>query len=363
MIDRIFVTEAAAGYKYVREICQRAGLEPELVMDDAAYRNDVERFLTEPVGQGKRHLLLDVFKGEFFRKCPGTRGKICCNYYVIDQTTNCPFDCSYCFLQSYLNLRAIRFAVNIEDLFRELENIFSREQFIRVGTGELADSLALEPLTGFGGRLMEFAVEFPRVTLELKTKSASVDTLPDVREKPGRGVIGWTMEPAHVIENEERGTATLTERLAASVRAAKKGYGIAFHLDPVVFFPGFEEAYLNLVDQMFSHHDKLDWMSLAGFRYEPALKSYVEDRFPDSELLDGEFLRCSDGKFRYLFPERIRFFRRLVEKVKKLSPKTPLYFCMEDSRTWNLVMGENALADPVLDPIFSREANGEKQSL
>jgi spore photoproduct lyase len=360
MIERIFVTEAAVQYAYVKKICDRAGLEPEFIRDDAAYRSDIERFLTDPVGQGKRHLLLDVFRGEFFRKCPGTRGKVCCNYYVIDQTSNCPFDCSYCFLQSYLNLRAIRFAVNVEDLFRELEAVFRRHRFLRVGTGELADSLALEPLTGFGGMLMNFAVEFPGVVLELKTKSSNVDELPDVRTKPGRGVIGWTLEPAHVVNKEERGTATLEERLAASSRAAKKGYGIAFHLDPVVFFPGFEEAYLNLVEQIFSHHEKLDWMSLAGFRYEPALKSYVEERFPNSELLDGEFLRCSDGKFRYLFPERIRFFRRLVEKVKQLSPKTPLYFCMEDARTWKLVMGEKALTDPVLTPIFLREGDDEE---
>lgn len=363
MIDRIFVTEAAMPYPYVGEICERAGLKPEIVRDDTAYRNNVERFLPDPVGQGKRHLLLDVFKGEFFRKCPGTKGKVCCNYYVIDQTTNCPFDCSYCFLQSYLNLRAIRFAVNVEDLFLELETVFKRHRFIRLGTGELADSLALECLTGFGRKLMEFAVAFPGVVLELKTKSANVHDLPEISGKPGRGVIGWTMEPAHVVAREERGTATLEERLAASVYAAEKGYGIAFHLDPVVFFPGFEDAYLDLVDQMFSRHETLDWMSLAGFRYEPALKGFVEDRFPDSELLDGEFLRCSDGKYRYLFPERIRFFRRLVEKVKKLSPKTPLYFCMEDVRTWDLVMGKKALADPVLAPIFSREGDDEKQGM
>ncbi len=363
MIERIFVTEAAAEYDYAKEICDRAGLEPEFIRDDAAYRKDIERFLSDPVGQGKRHLLLDVFKGEFFRKCPGTKGKVCCNYYVIDQTTNCPFDCSYCFLQSYLNLRAIRFAVNIEDLFLELESVFRRYRFVRLGTGELADSLALEPLTGFGAKLMNFAIEFPGVVMELKTKSAYVENLPDVHGKPGRGVIGWTMEPSHVVALEERGTATLEERLAASVIAAEKGYGIAFHLDPVVFFPGFEDAYLELVEEMFFRHRTLAWMSLAGFRYEPSLKGYVEERFPGSELLDGEFLQCSDGKYRYLFPERIRFFRRLVKKVKQLSPKTPVYFCMEDARTWDLVMGQNALADPVLKPIFSREGNDEKQGV
>jgi len=33
---------------------------------------------------------------------------------------------------------------------------------------------------------------------------------------------------------------------------------------------------------------------------------------------------------------------------------------MEDARTWKLVMGEKALTDPVLTPIFLREGDDEE---
>ena len=47
---------------------------------------------------------------------------VCCNYYVVNLSKNCIFDCSYCFLQDFLNNNPLQVAyVNIEDLLQELE--------------------------------------------------------------------------------------------------------------------------------------------------------------------------------------------------------------------------------------------------
>ena len=53
--------------------------------------------------KSKTQILLSTQKGTFIKKCPGSKNVICCNYFVINQTVNCNFDCSYCFLQRYLN--------------------------------------------------------------------------------------------------------------------------------------------------------------------------------------------------------------------------------------------------------------------
>lgn len=351
-IDRVYVTDRAARYRYSEEIADRCGLDPIGIPDADWYRRQVEPVEPDPVGAGKRHLLLDVFDGSFFRKCPGTRGRICCNYYVIDQATNCPFDCSYCFLQGYLNHRAIRFAVNVDDMECELASVLTGAGPIRVGTGELSDSLALEPVTRFAGRLVGFMSSFPDVTLELKTKSDAVDSLPDVGGFPGRFVVGWTLSPQKRIVADERGTASLDQRLAAMVTAAGKGYGLAVHLDPMVLYPGAEPDYLDLVGRVFDSHRQLAWMSMAGFRYDTDLKNFIEKRFPDSHILDGEFSRCQDGKHRYLFPERIRLFRSVARLVRERSPETPLYFCMEDQATWTCSMGPGSWRSDNLSPIM-----------
>jgi spore photoproduct lyase len=48
-------------------------------------------------------LVLQRHRGGFLRHCPaGTAGLVCCNYLVVNLASNCPMDCSYCFLQDYL---------------------------------------------------------------------------------------------------------------------------------------------------------------------------------------------------------------------------------------------------------------------
>lgn len=353
-IEKVFITKNATNYDYSFEIANNLGLKPIIVEDEADYRENYENFLIDPVTMGKKHLLLTEYKGEFFRKCPGTQGKICCNYFVIDQTSNCPYDCSYCFLQSYLNLRAIKFSVNIDKLFKELKPIAESGKFIRVGTGELSDSLALEQYTGFGSKLINFFKNYSNIVLELKTKSKNVYSLPDVNNFKGNYVIGFTLSPEYIVKNEELMTASLSERLDASVVATRKGYGIALHFDPVIFVKDTFAHYEKLIREIFKRHKKLSWLSLAGFRYEPALKNYIEKRFENSVLINGEFIKCSDGKFRYLFPERLKIYKKIINLVEELSPETPLYFCMEDKKTWDSCFPENIFKKDKLNPLFCK---------
>ena len=75
------------------------GAEVETIGEDF---NPKERLFDKSVVEGKRELLLSEAKGDSLKPCPGTdRSYICCNYWVLNQATNCPIDCSYCILQYY----------------------------------------------------------------------------------------------------------------------------------------------------------------------------------------------------------------------------------------------------------------------
>ena len=50
-------------------------------------------------GAAKKKLYLMRHRGEFFKKCPGSDGQVCCNYFVINFASNCPMDCSYRYMQ------------------------------------------------------------------------------------------------------------------------------------------------------------------------------------------------------------------------------------------------------------------------
>lgn len=294
-------------------------------------------------GAAKRTLYLTRHKGDFFKKCPGSEGQVCCNYFVINFASNCPMDCSYCYLQEYLaDNSALKIFSNVNDLIDEADRMLARHRgvFFRVGTGEITDSLALEPYTGMMGELIPYFAEQPNVLLELKTKSDRVESLFDLDPK-GRVVVGWSMNPQRVIDLDEHGTASLTERLNAARLCQEAGYRLGFHFDPMIEYPGWETDYESMLEQTFATIDwrKLSWLSLGVLRQTPALKRTMRERFPGSALLAGEQVLCPDGKMRYFQPLRVEMYRKMVHWIRRAAPTVKIYLCMESRQVWEQVFG------------------------
>ena len=98
---------------------------------------------------------------------------------IVDLIYNCNYDCTYCYLQSYVNAPYLTVYANVEQLFDELGTFLRThpQQLVRIGSGEFSDSLSLDPLTGFSRLLVPFLRQFPNVLFEFKTKSDLVDGL------------------------------------------------------------------------------------------------------------------------------------------------------------------------------------------
>ncbi len=310
------------------------------------------------IDAGKRVLFLTTQKGRFFKKCPGTKGLICCNYYVLNFATNCHLDCSYCILQGYYeNNPFITFFVNIDDLLQELEQIFSEypERVYRIGTGEFTDSLAMDDLTNFAEVIVPFFAARPNATLELKTKSDKISNLLHL-DHQGRTSVAWSVNPPAIIASEEPKTATLDERLQAAARCQAAGYQIGFHFDPIFWSPDWEQDYHWVVEHIFDAIDpsNMSWISLGGFRYAPDLKPIIRRRFPDSRILGGEFLRSADGKMRYFKHLRLDIYRSMLAKIKQYGHHIPVYLCMESRQVWKQVYGWTPQCDLDLTHIFDQ---------
>ena len=121
-------------------------------------------------------------RGGLMKRCPGTQSYICCGYRVLNLVTGCPLDCTYCILQLYLNQPCLVVHSDWEDALREIDELTSRRpgRVVRLGTGELADSLALEPLTDMAKELIPLILQRPEAVLELKTKTTFVENLLDI---------------------------------------------------------------------------------------------------------------------------------------------------------------------------------------
>ncbi|OQY57486.1 MAG: hypothetical protein B6245_16810, partial [Desulfobacteraceae bacterium 4572_88] len=57
------------------------------------------------------------------------------------------------------------------------------------------------------------------------------------------------------------------------------------------------------------------WISLGTFRFMPSLKPIIQDRFPDSKIIYGEFIPGLDGKMRYFKPLRIRLYHGVRDGI------------------------------------------------
>jgi spore photoproduct lyase len=294
----------------------------------------------DPVSQGKKVLFLTYNKGAFIKKCPGTRSYICCGYEILNIGTFCHMDCSYCILQTYFHPPILQYFVNQNDLFKELEDVFADKRIHRIGTGEFTDSLIWESWTDYSNRLVPAFALQKHAVLELKTKTTAVEKLQKLSHNR-KTITAWSVNTPRIIATEEHRTASLAARLKAAAKCQSWGYPLAFHFDPIVIYDGCEEDYRSVVNQIFSYvsADNIVWISLGSFRFMPALKPLIQDRFPKSKIIYGEFISGLDGKMRYFKPLRIEIYQRIIASIREHAPRVFIYFCMEDDEVWQKTVG------------------------
>jgi spore photoproduct lyase len=344
-VGRIFLEEAAQHYQTTRRVLARLPGVPVTVIPDRSVIKPPHRDPADWLGEAKRTLLLAVQKGPFLRPCPGTPDYICCGYQVLQVALGCPLDCTYCILQGYVNVPAITVFVNVEDLLEELEARWAESpaRVWRLGTGEFGDSLALDALMGLNERLIPLFTGRRRAVLEIKSKWAGeAELAPLLALGPNpRIVFAWSMNPPAVIRGEERFTAALDARLKAASRAAAAGFRVAFHFDPIIYFPGWEEAYRSTVERLGEALPGVSvaWVSLGTLRFPTAMRSLIFRRFPHSRAAAQEMVRAPDGKLRYFKDLRVEMYGRLKEWLGPAAPGALVYLCMESPRVWRQVFG------------------------
>ena len=356
--ETIFVDKSVADHPLTLKILRRfpdTPIERNITYDEAV--QTIQKTSSDVFGAGKRKLVLTRFKGSFLKKCPGiSPGMVCCNYYVVNLLKNCVYDCSYCFLQDFLQNNPLLVAyVNIEDLLEELNQTLTAhpDRVFRIGTGELTDSLALDTVIPYSQQLIPFFNQRENAVLELKTKSNHVESLLS-QNSTNNVMVSWSLNPQTVIDREEKGTPSLEQRLEAARLCANKGYKIGIHLDPIIIFPGWKKAYHELVKNIFKvlSPSQIEWVSLGSFRYRRPLKQIIKERHKNTRLFTGEHTASKDGKYRYLRPLRNEAYENLRDLLKNFSADLNIYMCMETREIWEGVTGEMPRSNKTLDKFF-----------
>ncbi|HLP60485.1 MAG TPA: hypothetical protein VK186_16715 [Candidatus Deferrimicrobium sp.] len=281
-------------------------------------------------------------KGKFIKHCPCTPDVVPCGYYNLNLHTGCPYCCSYCILQAYLETTAPIFFTNFADMETELAEISQTQKYLRIGTGELTDSLALDPRTGYSHKILAIFEKFPQIVFEFKTKSAHVENLLSYKKVLKNIVVSWSLNPREFIEREEQLTPNLTSRLEAMAKVQARGYKIGIHFDPIVIFAGWQAAYLELVQEIARviEPPQIAWWSLGALRFPYAMREHIF-KHRDSRLFEGELVKGHDGKYRYFKPLRLELFRYMKQIIRANIPgEVALYLCMEDKEVWREIFPE-----------------------
>lgn len=259
-------------------------------------------------------------------------------YYSLDLISNCHLECTYCILQSYLeNNPVITIFVNIEEILERLAEQIKRVPAGSViGTGRIADSLALEGISEQNRYLIPFFARLAQRArqasslLELKTKSDQVENILRL-DHGGRTVVSWSLNPEAIIDREEYKTASLEGRLAAASKAALAGYPVGFHFDPVILHEGWRESYARTIDSAFRaiSSERIAWASVGTLRY-PALQGRImRGRFPKNSAIH-EGLVSTDRRLLH-YPDSLREEMQSFLEAKILAhlPKGKAYRCMD----------------------------------
>ncbi|MBW2015345.1 MAG: DNA photolyase [Deltaproteobacteria bacterium] len=340
-LKQVMIGEGAEGYELTEKILYRLRGEPGIKVIRNGDPYPTGNNTTFPA-QGKETLRLERFPGEMFKPCPGTIQYICCGYWILHGATNCPMDCSYCILQSYFEKSSLSVFINIEnelnEICRQIENHPNR--IFRVGTGEFADSLALDPLVGWTQLLTPRFSRLKNAVLEFKTKT---DQIAGLLSSPYRDriIVSWSMNSPFIVTREEGGTCSLRRRLEAAKRCQQEGYVIGFHFDPIIEHHRWRDGYKRTIEMMDKYIDPrgVIWISLGTMRYMPSLKSIIRARHPGSHVLDGEFIPGLDGKMRYLKTIRIDMYDWMKRELDQWSRDLGVYLCMESDEVWKRSLG------------------------
>jgi spore photoproduct lyase len=338
-LTKLYIDQQIADLTTTRTIQARLNVPTEIVRNPQQAYEAVSS-AADPVQQGKETLYLTRNRGAFFKKCPGTSHYTCCDYQILHIGTFCNMDCTYCVLQTYFHPPILQYFVNHEDLMSELDTVLSQKKILRIGTGEFTDSLIWELWTDVSNQLVKRFGAQSHAVLELKTKTTAIEGLQNLVHNR-KTITAWSLNTHHIINTQERATASLAARLKAAARCESWGYPLAFHFDPLVIYDGCEEDYKQVIQDLFSNvtADNVVWISLGTLRFPPALKTMIQNRFPESKIIYEEFITGPDGKMRYFKPLRIKLYRKIVACIRKLAPEVVVYLCMEDEEVWQASLG------------------------
>lgn len=210
------------------------------------------------------------------------------NFYYAVPMQNCLYDCEYCYLQGMYTSPNLVYFINQQDMISETIRLQEKLGQIYLCIAYDNDILAMESLLGVTAEWVTGLRDYPRATVEVRTKSANFHALKEL-SPAANFILAWTISPADVAERFEAGTPGPESRLKAMTAAREAGWRVRLCLDPLLPVAGWLQSY----GKMFEMLDRagvwehLEDASYGLFRLPKQILRQARRARPDSALLQS----------------------------------------------------------------------------
>ncbi|AVP55087.1 spore photoproduct lyase [Clostridium tetani] len=250
--------------------------------------------------QGKGTLVVGIKKGFKFQSCKPSA------HYQLPLISGCIGQCEYCYLNTNLGDRPyIKVNANIDDILCQAEKYINErlpETTIFEGSAT-SDPIPVEPYVHSLARAIEFFSKYDNGRFRFVTKYNDVDGLLNLVHN-GNTEIRFTLNTDKVINEYEKGTASMAKRIKASIKVAKAGYPLGFIIAPIFLYDNWKEDYRELLLKLHEEIPKdLKYpliFEVISHRYTTRAKNIILEVFPQTTLpMNDEERKYKYGQFGY----------------------------------------------------------------
>mgnify|MGYP002754494487 CR=1 FL=1 len=241
---------------------------------------------------------------------------------------NCPFHCSYCYLQGMYPSSNLVMFLNLEDYFSDCRKWIAEKGSLYLCISYDTDLLAMEGIYPYVEEFARFLNQENALRIEVRTKAGGeglwrkMQKLPLSSEGRKRMIFAFTLSPEEIIEEAEEGSARLSSRIFAIQKALEEGYLVRLCFDPMIYHPRWKELYSDLLQEVFEKipMEQIHDCSVGSFRISESYLKAMGKALPSSP--HTQFPYENTGGY-YHYPKELMeemegfLYSRLQEKLPK----------------------------------------------
>lgn len=326
--SHIYIEKEALAYPVTKQILSHfpGAIPIEINHYKDIFNRGHQNFLLQKKSQ---KLILAIKKDKFlYEGAPVCQNFGNNHFYYTSMVMNCFYDCEYCYLQGMYPSANMVVFVNTEDFFKETEKLLKKFP-VYLCISYDTDLLSLENILGYVGKWQSFSEKHPDLTIELRTKCASLSLLDNLNPE-NNFILAWTLTPDIIRKQYEHHTPGFAQRLACMKKAINRGFPVRLCFDPILYVRDWKDLYQDMIRTIFRElpaHKIFD-VSLGVFRVSADYLKQMRKHRPESAIIQYPYENdhgvCHYGKD--LSEDMISF---VLQQVKEYIPENKIYIWKE----------------------------------